>query len=596
MKRKLIPGILTMLTCLTVGLPLSAQEDRNNNRTSEEMSQSTLSLPGGEQLLELRAETPQQVWVGESYDMKIHVTNTSDSVELHDVRLQPNTLKSFEIESVELQQNQQSKGKKQQSNNENQKKNKQNASSDNQQEAKIKENRWVIPSLSPGETKTFLVSATSDQEGKKGLCLFVKSYTPALCLETEVVQPELELVKQAPKEQHLCKIIEYSYFVKNGGDAETGTFTIKDQLADGILTESGKDQLTFEVDNLAPDEVRKFVARVRATKTGEFSSRAVAELGGDQTVKSKKSSTNVINADLAIALEGPDSEYINTPLKYTVRVTNHGDAVAPDTMLTVNFPEEASLEHTGEVRKSDKKVQQNQSDENEPTKAKKQSKKDQKESGNNNQNSNRLNNSQQDSMTEETWELGSLQPGQSKLINFTLRSDQQETLRCEAVASFVCGQENSTEEEIEVTSISMLETEIIAIPALMLTLVDSEDPVVDSDEVTYTIVVKNQGDAADQNVQIEAELPESLTYVDSSGPSKATSTEGSNIAFKPVKTLAAGDKLTWRVTTRSEGQGDGRFLVKLTSKSLTKPASAEEPTQFVSQKTKKSNDQDDENN
>lgn len=55
----------------------------------------------------------------------------------------------------------------------------------------------------PGEIRTLVVRAAADKEGELKSCLELTSYTPALCLTSRVVKPELEIVKTAPEEANL---------------------------------------------------------------------------------------------------------------------------------------------------------------------------------------------------------------------------------------------------------------------------------------------------------------------------------------------------------------------------------------------------------
>lgn len=127
--------------------------------------------------------------------------------------------------------------------------------------------------------------------------------------------------------------------------------------------------------------------------------------------------------------------------------------------------------------------------------------------------------------------------------------------------------------------------EMVRLPALQMVVLDDQDPVASGDQVVYTICVWNEGDANDSNLQITAELPEGLKFVSAEGPT-ANSVDGSTVTFNPITTLKPGDRADFKVTAKSTGSGDVRFVANLTSKSLSKKVTGEEPTRLFSQNPK----------
>ena len=117
------------------------------------------------------------------------------------------------------------------------------------------------------------------------------------------------------------------------------------------------------------------------------------------------------------------------------------------------------------------------------------------------------------------------------------------------------------------------------IPAVLLEVIDVEDP----DEVgttdTYIITVTNQGSATDTNVRITCELEPAMEYVSSDGPTRATST-GRTITFAPLPTLQPKQKATWRVVVRGIEPGDIRFRVTMITDELTRIVEETEATRF----------------
>jgi len=107
-------------------------------------------------------------------------------------------------------------------------------------------------------------------------------------------------------------------------------------------------------------------------------------------------------------------------------------------------------------------------------------------------------------------------------------------------------------------------------PALLLEVVDVEDPIQIGQNMTYIITVTNQGSADDTNIVIKATLPPELDYVSAQGPTPG-SVQGNVVSFAPLPHMAPRSKATYRVVTKASGTGDVRFVVEMTSSELSGP-------------------------
>ncbi|HSV14150.1 MAG TPA: hypothetical protein VLI90_07815, partial [Tepidisphaeraceae bacterium] len=122
-------------------------------------------------------------------------------------------------------------------------------------------------------------------------------------------------------------------------------------------------------------------------------------------------------------------------------------------------------------------------------------------------------------------------------------------------------------------------TIIQTIPALLLSAVDREDPVRVGDQVHYTITVQNQGSGDDSDVNVKAIVPDEQEFVSANGVTRGN-VDGRTITFETIPTLGAGKSVQWEVTTKALRPADTIFRVEATSKSITKPATKEEPTKL----------------
>src|SRR5690606_36678163 len=119
------------------------------------------------------------------------------------------------------------------------------------------------------------------------------------CRQATAVKPQLNIVKTAREQSQLGDVIELVYTVHNDGTGAVGRFEIIDELAEGLQTIEGEDRLAFAVDELAAGDTRRFVARVYATRTGQFTIHAEASATElDLHSRSENVGQNVVGADL----------------------------------------------------------------------------------------------------------------------------------------------------------------------------------------------------------------------------------------------------------------------------------------------------------
>jgi uncharacterized repeat protein (TIGR01451 family) len=177
-----------------------------------------------------------------------------------------------------------------------------------------------------------------------------------------------------------------------------------------------------------------------------------------------------------------------------------------------------------------------------------------------------------------TWDLGTIPVGGTRRVSFALSGRQQGTVKMTAVARFDCALGGDQKDFAVVRQ--PIQTEMLVIPALRLSLVDQNDLIRVGDTVTYTLRVTNQGTGPDRNLAVRVMLPPELQFVDSSGPSKGNAGD-KGVAFDPVKELAPGQSLTWNIRAKAMKEGDVRTTGQLDSEYLDSPVSTTEPTRLV---------------
>ena len=384
--------------------------------------------------------------------------------------------------------------------------------------------RWTLGEMAEGAEKTLKVRVRARETGTFKSCAMADHRTPD-CAMVKVVEPALALNKTAPEQVLLCDDIPMSLVVENTGTGRAENVKITDDLPDGLMTTNGEGEAVFEVGDLAAGESKTFDFVARAETTGTYQNSAVAMADGDLRADSNATQTVVRQPVLKITKEGPGKRFLGQNFSYTITVENTGDAPAEQLTVEDEVPDPAefvSAGQGGELR-----------------------------------------------IGNVVWELGTLDPGQSRELTLTLRAAGKGTARNTATASAVCADEVS----------ASAETVLAGIPAILLEVIDLQDPIEVGDTVTYEITTTNQGSLEAENVQITVTMEEEMEYVSAEGPTEET-IENRTITFAPLAVLDTKDKATWRVKIKAVNPGDIRLKVQMTSAMLKRPVEETEATHF----------------
>lgn len=382
---------------------------------------------------------------------------------------------------------------------------------------------FPVGAMAPEETKSIRVSGVAKEPGSTTQCCDV-AWDSHLCATTRVVNPKLVLVKTGPASTIMCDPIDYEFKVTNAGTGEARNVVIEDKLPESFVTADKQTTVRIPVGVLQSGETKTQAVRVMATKTGTF--KNVAKAMGDDglTAESAEVTTLVTKPLLTITKKGPATAYPGRTATYDIAVKNTGDGEARDTVLEDAIPAGASF-----VSATENGVA----------------------AGN-----------------KVTWNFGTLRPGDSRTARITLNPGPGPLVKNSATVKAFCA------DAVTAT----VETQVVGVPAVLLEVIDLDDPIALGGNQTYEIVVTNQGTAPDTNVKIFAILENAnQEFVSASGPAKFKADRGT-ITFEPYPTLAPKAKITYRVVVKCIGEGDTRFRVNLTSDHAKRPIEESEST------------------
>jgi uncharacterized repeat protein (TIGR01451 family) len=379
---------------------------------------------------------------------------------------------------------------------------------------------WSLGSLPGGASSSITVNVRGTRTGTFPNTASVRADQNLQAsdgCETVITAPALALEKTCTPAVTMCDTIQYTVIVRNTGDGPANNVTVTDELPDGLESDGGRTKV-FNAGNLQPGEAKQATYTARATRTGSFTNRATASADGGLSADAS-CTTVVTKPNLTVTKQGRGETYIGRQAEYTLTVTNNGDAPARDTVLTDSIPGGLQFVSASDGGSS--------------------------------------------SGSAVTWSLGTLEPGQSRTVTCVFTANQAGEVRNTAQARAVCADANAE-------FVMMVK----GIPAILLEVVDLEDPDEIGTTETYVITVTNQGSAVDTNIVVTAYVQPEASFVSADGPTGGTA-DGKTITFAPLPSLAPRAQAVYKVTIRGESAGDTRFKVNMISDNI-KPTPVEE--------------------
>ncbi len=381
-----------------------------------------------------------------------------------------------------------------------------------------------LGTMKPGQVLILVVKGKATKVGELTNCV-TGSYDLVGCLTVAVTQPDLKMTKTLPQQVLICDDIPFTATVSNNGTGVARNVKFVDNLPDGLVVkDGGKSSLSLDLGDLMPGKSKTVTTTLKAKRTGTFKNTANASAAGGLKATASDS-VKVLQPVLAITKTGTKTTYAGRNIDYTITVKNTGDGVAKNLMVNDGVP--AGTTYVAS-----------------------------------NMNGAYANGSV-------TWKLGDLQPGQTKTVKMTVKANKIMTVHNAAAADADCAK--------AVTAKAT--TEVKGIPAILLEVVDVEDPIEVGSNVTYVITATNQGSATGTGIKINAMLEKAQQYVSSTGATKGTHA-GGKVTFTPLAKLAPGAKASWKVTVKAAEAGDIRFTVTMNTDQLTREVRETEATNF----------------
>lgn len=391
-------------------------------------------------------------------------------------------------------------------------------------EPTVEEDRlvWRLDSLPAGTEHRFKIELQPQEEveitGKATV-----TYSTATGWATRITRPQLAVKKTGPERAVIGDSFPFKIDVSNPGTGPATNVVIRDQLPAGLQHSQG-DYIEADIGTLAPGETRSINLTVKAVKPGQHINEVVAT--GDDNLRALASASVYVGQPaLELTKKGPTQRLLNTETIFVLEVTNPGDAPARKVQLHDALPAGLRFVAASDGGQYDKESHSVH------------------------------------------WMFETLEPGDKRRVTLKAITAAIGELKNQAVARAEPGLNAKTQATLRVEGV----------PAMMLEVVDLDDPLEVGAETCYEVRVVNQGTAVQTNVQLVALVPEGMTALraDVNVPYRV---QGRQVIFDTVPRLGPKADIIYRIFVRGDETGDHRFKVQLHSDQLRIPVSEEEST------------------
>jgi uncharacterized repeat protein (TIGR01451 family) len=385
---------------------------------------------------------------------------------------------------------------------------------------------WSLGTLAAGQVRRIDLQMVVQIKGPL-TCQATVTFSGAASHQVQVSEPQIRVRLKAPERVLSAEPVTLLYTVSNPGDGPAETVKLRTILPEGLEHQHGR-AIEVDLGTLASKESRtlQLVCTARGSGTQKCQAVATAE-GGLSSVD--EAPLEIIMPKLDLALVGPKLRYIDRKATYVLKVTNPGSA--PATNVVVHGVVPATFKYHGTTASG----------------------------------------VYDEATRTATWVLGDLQPGQSREFALEMVPSATGEHRVTAQVSSARGLKTDAETR----------TVVEGLPALLIEVVDTDDPVEVGADTTYEVRVANIGTKTESNVQVVCTLPEQVEFRSAKGGTNLHhSIEGREVTFEPVAKLAPRADVVYRVQVRGKTAGDVRFRVRVRADGLAEPILREESTRF----------------
>lgn len=195
---------------------------------------------------------------------------------------------------------------------------------------------WDLGSMNKGQTRKIQIWWAPESEGKHWVCYVAMAF-PRYCVDTLVGKPMLAISKQGPATANLNQEITYTIVVENKGTAMARGVVVTDQIPEGLVHASGRNTLSFEPIDLAPNASKRYTIPVKAMARGNVCNVAIARSANAGEVNAR-ACTQILKKDVVISLNCPQNGLVGTKTNVQFGIQNTGDTNLTKVVVELEYP------------------------------------------------------------------------------------------------------------------------------------------------------------------------------------------------------------------------------------------------------------------
>ena len=329
-----------------------------------------------------------------------------------------------------------------------------------------------------------------------GIALFVTMLLPFSAAPAEVANPDddcmpkfppppvLKMKVRVPACSEAGNLIQYRICIENCSSAEAHHVLVKNAIpsnakyvkADPLPLKQG-DELHWQLGTIGGGATREIVLTLKPTNLEDVKNCPRVQFEHGQCVVTRQAGyqgapgmpldqerkppkvTPVPDikapSELTLAIRGPSDQYANLPSKYEITVTNKAKVRATKVLVSATVPKQLKVAKVSEPGIIDNEV---------------------------------------------AWFLGNLEPGQSRVLEMTLRASDKGEFCFKVSAEADAGAKVEKE----------FCTKFMGVSAMSIEMYDTVDPVFIGQKTSYPVIIKNVGSAPVTNVRLWAFVPDAL--------------------------------------------------------------------------------------
>lgn len=386
---------------------------------------------------------------------------------------------------------------------------------------------WDLGNLLAKQERKLLLKLSAPQRGDVSCQAWV-TFTGSSVMKVQVREPKLAVKVQAPERVLISDPANIVMTVSNPGDHPADKVKIAALLGEGLESIKGN-MLNYEIGTLAAGESRTITVPCVTKSAGAQKCDIFVEAEGGLKA-GDTATTNVIQPRLDLVVAGPKLRYLDRKAAYGLKITNPGDAAASNVFITQVVPSGfkfVQADSGGQYDEANRSIK---------------------------------------------WFIGELAPTQSKEVKCELMAIATGDFTHKVMAHASRGMKSEQE----------IKTAVEGLSAILMEVIDIEDPIEVGGETAYEIRITNTGSKAEDDVKLICTIPPQMKLKNVSGPVKYE-VVGNEVVFQALPQLSPRADAVFKITMTAAAKGDARFKASLTTASLVDPVIKVEPTKVYAE-------------